>query len=129
MKNQKSKIQKAFIQNSLMKIKKTTIIIFFSMLMIFGLTSCGGSDNPIGAATGCSSWANEIESATNKYLDAATNYSNDATSANCKKYKDAGLNYVKVYKNITKCIPGASKNFYEQALNDLNDEINSLNCN
>ncbi len=111
------------------KIVKIQIIAF--VITTFGLTttSCGGSDNPIGAATGCGSWANDIESATNKYLDAATNYSNDATSANCKKYKDAGLNYVKVYKNITKCIPGASKNFYEQALNDLKDEINSLNCN
>jgi len=106
------------------------IILIAFVMVAFGLTiSCGGSDDPIGAATGCGTWTNEIESATNNYLDAATNYANDPTSANCKKYKNAGLNYVKVYKNITKCIPGSSKTFYEQALQNLKDEINTLNCN
>lgn len=111
------------------KIVKILIIAF--VITTFGLTtsSCGGSDNPIGAATGCGSWANDIESATSKYFDAATNYANDATSANCKKYKDADLDYVKVYKNISKCIPGASKQVYEQALNDLQTEMNNINCN
>ena len=118
------------IKNSTPFRKNVKIILIAFVMVAFGLTtSCGGSDDPIGAATGCGTWANEIESATNKYLDAATNYANDPTSANCKKYKNAGLNYVKVYKNITKCIPGSSKTFYDQALKTLKDEINNLNCN
>ena len=97
----------------------------------FGLitTSCGGSDDPVGAATGCDTWAKEIESATIKWSDAAANYSNNPTSDNCKKYKDAGLDYVKVFKNVSKCIPSANKQVYEQALNDLQTEMNNINCN
>lgn len=113
----------------LSKTVKVVLIAFVMTAITLTTTGCGGDDNPIASATGCGSWANEMESATNKYLDAATNYANDPTSTNCKTYKDAGLNYVKVYKNLTKCIPSTSKTFYEQALNTLKDEINSLDCN
>ena len=106
-------------------------VLFFTItIALFTLTSCGG-DDVVGAATGCgnAAWSKTLESAVTKFSDASSNYSNDPSIDNCKKYKAAGLDYVKAIKSVTNCIPGSSKKFYEDALKELNDEIKNINCN
>ena len=127
MKNLKVKNSKSTISNYIGTIQSFTMI---DVIFLFSLTSCGG-DDVIGVATGCgsSNWSSSIESATSKWSEASTNYSNDPTSANCQKYKSAGLDYVKAYKKILNCIPGSSKTFYKQAFTEIENEIKSLSCN
>ena len=106
-------------------------VLFFTLaISLFLLSSCGG-DDVVASATGCgnASWATTLESSVSKWSDASTNYANNPTSDNCKKYKAAGLDYVKAIKSVTKCIPGSSKKFYDDAIKGLNDEIKNINCN
>lgn len=127
MKNLKVKNSKSTISNYIGTIQS---FIMIAVIFLFSLTSCGG-DDVIGAATGCgsSNWSSTIESATSKWSETATNYANDPSIANCNKYKSAGLDYVKAYKKILKCIPGSSKTIYKQAFTEIENEIKNLSCN
>ncbi len=109
-------------------INRLKVLFFAVTIALFTLTSCGG-DDVIAAATGCETWSKTLETSVTKWSEASANYSNNPTSENCNKYKDAGLDYVKAIQSVSKCIPGTSKTFYEDALKDLKDELNSINCN
>lgn len=109
---------------------KSHVIIFLTItLMLFGLTGCGGDDGVPALLCGGGNWLSEIEEDTTKYLESATKYSQDPTKENCEAFKKASLNYVEAYKSVAKCVPGVSKKTYEQAFDELKDEVNSIDCN
>ncbi len=122
---------KKFNQRIQLSIRNFKIIIVAISLAMVGLTSCGGGDDSVSAATKCGSgnYALEFEDDINKFIEASTNYSNNPTKENCEKYKKAGSNYVTVLKGYVKCIPSSGKIGYDQALKDLQTEINNINCN
>lgn len=118
-----------FKRRNYLKIPNVKISII--TIAMIGIIGCGGSDDPISAALNCGSgnWFAQIENQTVNYSKAANDYSDDPTNENCEKYKSAGLEYVKAFKGIVKCVPGSSKNAYDEAFAELNGEINDIDCN
>jgi len=110
--------------------KTGKFIILILVIILFSVTSCGGDGENISAALNCgtTTWPKQIEKELNAFINAASDFSINDTKENCEKYKKAGLDYLKAFDNVRKCVPGGSINNFNEALQDAKKEINAINC-
>ena len=98
-----------------------TLLVFSSVISIIG---CAKS-SPIACAT----YALEISDEVTAYSEAASAYSADPSSANCKAYKDAGTKYLKALRSYDTCtFTAQDRASYNASLKEAQAELDNLTC-
>ncbi len=109
---------------------KTKLVLMGCCIALFAMINgCGKSPlNPLG---GClnGNWLKGAETNLTNWSTAANVYSEDPTPANCQNYKNAGKSYLEVLESFADCVPGAEKNEYNEAINELKQELQDNDCN
>tara|TARA_R110002167_G_scaffold108803_6_gene277720 strand:+ start:1174 stop:1515 length:342 start_codon:yes stop_codon:yes gene_type:complete len=93
-------------------------------------TSSCGKDNPLNPLDGCgsASWAERVEAESTALSQASSTYSGDPTVANCQSFKTAYVNYLEALEDVRACVPGATKDAFEQAIAAAKKDIQDETC-
>lgn len=107
----------------------TKLFLMGCSVAILGITNgCGKSPlNPLGSCFS-GNWILEGESDLTNWNDAAIDYANDPTPANCAKYKSAGKNYIDVLSSIASCVPGTDRQEFNEAVKEAKKELDESEC-
>ena len=106
---------------------------FFLLLLVFTLcftTACGGDDDDIVTPDACALefYSQEINDELQAFLDAATNYANDASTANCNAYRQAGQDYLDALRAFENCSNIVGLDEYREGVAEAQAELDALSC-
>jgi len=105
------------------------IFIASCLFLILALMSCGKALNPLG--TGCSdlTWGEEIQEELTAWVEASNSFSDEPSTENCEKEKEAILAYISALEEIRDCVPGLFLVDVDNNLDEARDEVNAISCN
>ena len=117
-------------------LKNSKVISFLSnkvKLTVIGccivLISCSSNDDePAVVNCGSGAWTQSVQTELNNWLTAIQVYGETPTIANCENYKTAILAYINALDKIKDCVPTESLLNFEQAIEEANLEIATIDC-
>lgn len=109
---------------------KTSKILMSCAIVFIGFTSCGKDDNGNVLNGECfgGTWIQEISNEATAWATAGTEYSENATFANCQKYYSAGIDYLDALDRIKECVPATSLSDFDKSIEEAKEELAANNC-
>ncbi len=105
--------------------------LLFLGLLAFTLftTACGGDDDGGGPGF-CTSetFGNDISAAVMRLTEAAADYSNDPTTANCNTYKNAARDYLDEVRRFENCATLNTQQEFRDALREAEESVDMIQC-
>lgn len=103
------------------------ISLWIGLLWIFCL-GCS-KDDPSGFGGNCGdgdTWFELVSDESAQLSQLSSIYSNDPSSQNCQRLKDAYADYIRALKGVSDCVLGVTREAYQQSLNSAESEIEQL---
>ncbi len=104
-------------QSNYLILKMALSILFFALLV-----NC--STDPISCLTG--SWAEELSSDSEAWVEAYSVYTESPTVENCNRYKSALGNYVNALEGVEDCYGGLAD--FDNDFSEARNELGEIDC-
>jgi len=95
---------------------------FLGMALLFLFVNC--SKNPLKCLNG--SWAEEISSELETFVEASQNYDENPTIENCNSYKSSINRYIDALEGIDDCYAGITD--FNEELVESREELSEIDC-
>lgn len=102
-------------------------LLGFSLVLTSLIISCNKTNNE-GACFGYLGWALAVQDEATALSTAASAYSQDPTTENCEKYRQAYSNYIDALDSQGSCVPSDQNSDFQKSLDDARSELSALNC-
>ncbi len=101
------------------------ILLFIIVFCSLGLLSCSKKSDPVTCSI---AWSTELQDEVNAISNAATDYANDQSIANCNAYKAAFQAYINALKPYRNCaaLTGQNRFEFEAALSNAEESLDTL---
>ena len=106
--------------------KAFLMMVGLASLALGILNSCSKSPATCGPAG--FGWALSITDESQALSEAQSAYQQNPTTQNCEKYKKAYHDYYDALKGYEKCLSGAERDSWQDAIEETQDEIDDIQC-
>lgn len=110
--------------------RPSKFIIPVAGVALFLFSSCNKNDDgPLGLGAGCGyTWSVRVADELTALSEAASNYAQDSTQANCEAYKKAFNDYLDEAEDVKPCVPADEKDDFQRNIDDARKELDELPC-